>query len=247
MIGFHTKLGKTLEALGPIQTLFYGLDRWLAHRGGRLRLFSYHLVAQPITLEPFDARNNIDTVTVREVGRGDPVLERFPLDETVLRHRFDQGAACLTVWRGDRLLGCFWFIDGSYLEDEVRCRFVPVPPDKSVWDFDVFLLPEHRLGRGFLQLWQAVFGYLRERGKTWSLSRISAYNSRSLASHRSIGARIVGHALFIKGRRRQLMLASRRPFIHFSRREDDLPTLEVGIPAKGDPPGPNQENARCIS
>lgn len=226
MTGLWNKLSSAIDSFGVGNGLLYGVDRMLVACGGRLRLYSYDLMAQPV---PEDAPGGSLTADIEaeSVTPDDPVLKEFPLDPDVLAHRFDQGATCLIVRRKGEVLGCFWLCEGPFLEDEVRCRFVPIPQDGAVWDFDVYLMPKHRLGRGFLQLWHAAFGYLRGRGRQWSMSRISAFNARSVASHKALGAYVVGRAVFLRGRRWQLMIANRRPFLHASFGDGNCPSLRV--------------------
>ena len=130
--------------------------------------------------------------------------------------------------KNDQLAACAWFAFGEFEEDEVRCTYVL--PDKAVWDFDIFVFPEYRIGRVFLQTWQEANRVLSGRGYAYSLSRISAYNKHSIRSHEKLGAKKVGSALFLRVGRAQIMIASRRP--HFSlsfskKRSPRIDLLEV--------------------
>ncbi|HKP66213.1 MAG TPA: hypothetical protein VJX31_06275 [Casimicrobiaceae bacterium] len=142
--------------------------------------------------------------------------------------RFAQGACCLAATvHGNELAGFLWFVVGAYDEDEVRARFVPAPRGKAAWDFDVTIMPRYRMGRLFGYLWQRATVELTQRGVTSSVSRISAFNPASIASHRRLGARIVGNALFLCFGPVQLMRASHAPRWHLSWRDDQRPTLEI--------------------
>lgn len=96
------------------------------------------------------------------------------------KRRFGQGAECLALYCGDRVVATLWFLVGPYLEDEVRCRFVPLPAGQCSWDFDVFVDPAHRITGAFAALWDAADAELARRGVIASLSRISAFNPASL-------------------------------------------------------------------
>jgi hypothetical protein len=160
--------------------------------------------------------------------RGDPALAGLPLTPAVLDYRFGQGAVCFGAFKGGAIIGCLWLCLGPYLEDEVRCRFVP--RDAS-WDFDVYLHPEHRVGFGFARLWDEANAYLRARGLAWSISRISVLNTKSLAAHDKLGIRTLGTATFAKLGALQVMLATLAPFIHLSLSPASAPTLVLRAPA----------------
>jgi hypothetical protein len=119
-------------------------------------------------------------------------------------------------------------VAGPYDEDEVRARFVPVPAGQACWDFDVTILPDFRMSRLFGLLWTRASEELSSTGIRWTVSRISAFNGGSIASHRRLGAKIVGTALFLCAGRWQLMGSTLRPKLHLSWREDQRPVMPVG-------------------
>ena len=99
--------------------------------------------------------------------------------------RFAQGARCLAaVTNESELAGFLWFTVGPYEEDEVRARFCPEPSGASAWDFDVWVLPRYRMGRLLSYLWGVAGAQLTAEGVGQTVSRISAFNAESLASHR---------------------------------------------------------------
>ncbi|HEY8351300.1 MAG TPA: hypothetical protein VIK87_02045, partial [Sphingomonadales bacterium] len=99
---------------------------------------------------------------------------------------------------------------------------------ETAWDFDVYVAPEHRMGRTFARLWAAANEYLRARGVRWSLSRISGYNPASFNSHKRLGARVIGRASFLRIGNWQLMWSNRAPYLHLSRKAQ--PRLRVRAP-----------------
>jgi hypothetical protein len=154
----------------------------------------------------------------------------FPPPLEVIRLRYEQEAICLAAFEGKSLVGYLWLLLGPYEEDEVRCRFIPMPEGKAAWDFDVYVVPGYRFGIGFLRLWDEANRYLKERGIQWTMSRISAFNAVSLASHRRLGARVVGHAVFVVLGPCQLALTTVFPFVHLSISTRSEPKIRIYPP-----------------
>jgi hypothetical protein len=71
---------------------------------------------------------------------------------------------------------------------------------------------------------------LRQHGRQWCMSRISAFNKASMASHSRLNARPVGTATFIVVGPAQLMLASAAPRLSICWGARDRPVLEVAAP-----------------
>ena len=125
---------------------------------------------------------------------------------------------------------CLWLCLGPYDEDEVRCRFVCEPEENTVWDFDVYVCPEARAGFVFARLWDEANAFLGKRGIAWSISRISAFNPGSLASHAGLGARRTAAATYLKLGRWQIMVADVPPYVHLSTDPVSVPRLRVTPP-----------------
>ncbi|MBK5910896.1 hypothetical protein CCR85_05235 [Rhodothalassium salexigens] len=206
-------------------TLLYLIARLGARLPLPLRAQSYRLVAQPVAARPRLPARRAAAFTSRPVAPGDPALAAMPLDDAALRFRFAQGATCLGLFKGEALAAYAWFCLDGYDEDEVRCRFEPAPADRTAWDFDVYVLPDHRGSFAFLALWDAADAFLRRHGRVVSMSRISAVNAASTASHASLGATPLGRADFcalgpaqvmwtsIGGRRQVAVTLRRRPVV----------------------------------
>jgi hypothetical protein len=143
----------------------------------------------------------------------DPALAVLGRPSAVLAERFAQGAQCLLATREQALVGCIWCVRGVYREDEVRVDYVLPPTGDCVWDFDVFVAPGERLGFLFARQWDVFDAGLRAQGLRYSISRINAFNQRSLASHRALGARDCGWALFVCLGPAQLMLSDQAPYV----------------------------------
>lgn len=226
-------LRRTLLQLGALDGMLYCTHRALmALSGGRLRMHRYYLVAQPVASGgPSAGRKSLKT-TVRLITADDPVVAQFPRPAEVLARRFEQRPSCFVAQSGECFIGFLWLAFDAYEEDEVRCRYELAAPERSAWDYDVYVEPAHRLGRCFARLWDAANAHLSERGIEWSMSRISAFNPDSLAAHRGFGVKKLFSATFLTLGSLQLMLSGAAPFVHFSAGEDARPTLRLALPER---------------
>ena len=222
-------LREDIRLFGVGGTVPYLIDRALARAsGGTVRLHKYWIVGQPVCAPAGKARARASDFTVREVTEADARYEDYPRPESVIRARFRQNARCLACYRGEQFVGYIWFNVGPYIEDEVRCRFVPQPPGRASWDYDAFVCERYRLGRAFKLLWDATFTALESEGVAVSYSRISAFNAASLAAHRRMGSERVGTLFFLQAARLQCMLSSMSPFVHLSIAHHSKPTVVAG-------------------
>ena len=219
------KLTNLLRELGFAGTLCYAVQRLGARTGGLLALHRYLFVAQPVAALPLLPPRRGRSIEVRPLDPQDEALLALPLDRAVLAYRAGQGALCFGAFKGGEIIGCLWLCLAGYDEDEVRCRYLPQPDGQASWDFDVYLLPDHRSGLGFARLWDEANAFLRQRGVAYSWSRISAFNTGSLASHARLGAEVAGRATFLRLGPCQLMWANLPPYLHFSWRGGARPTL----------------------
>lgn len=224
---FFGKLKGLVRELGLGGALCYALYLLGGRSGGLVALHSYLFVAQPVADQPLLPARRGRSIEVRQLDPRDPALLSLPLDRAVLAYRAGQGAICFGAFKDGGIIGCLWLCLGPYEEDEVRCRYRPLPPGKASWDFDVYLVPEHRSGLGFARLWDEANAFLRQRGVLISWSRISAFNPSSLASHRRLGARVAGRATFLRLGPCEVMLATLPPHRHLSFRSKDRPTVDL--------------------
>jgi len=211
------KLKKLWEDLGPINASLYLLHLALSvPSGGRAKVERFMLVAQPVHDTPLLPAGKAASSTARQLEPGDPLLAQCPRPAEVIAERYAQGAICLAISKGDVLQAFIWLIQKHYDEDVARVRFVLPLSGIAAWDFDVYVAPAYRLGYTFLKLWDTANAHLRELGARWSVSRISAFNAGSLASHSRLGARQIGTATFIILGPLQIMLSSLSPRFHIS-------------------------------
>lgn len=217
-------LSESVARLGWVDGCLHAVSTGLQRATrGFVRLHKYYFVAQPVASKPWLAGTRGAAIEVREVTASDPLLRAIPRPQWVIPYRFDQGAVCLAAIIGGQCVGFLWMLVGPYLEDEVRCRYIPLPKGEAAWDFDVYVSPEHRGGLVFLRLWDEANQYLAARGVRWSLSRISAFNAGSMSSHTRMGARRVGSALFLSIGSLQISAANVRPRLFVSRDPRTIP------------------------
>jgi len=195
---------------------------------GQVRLIAYRFVAQPVRDHEGARYGSAMNEEFRWIEVPDPILEQLPRPPAVIQRRLKSGARCLAAVRRGQLTGCLWYQAREYMEDEVRCCF-RFDPRLAVWDFDVWIHPDYRLGRLFARLWDQAHREMSRHGWRWSLSRINSFNVASLAAHHRLGARRVGGALFVVAGRLQLTLASLAPYVHVGWRADRYPTLILRI------------------
>lgn len=189
---------------------------------GRVRIVKYRFVAQPVPDSPAASPDRGGAIELRWLRADDPLVAQMPRPPAVIARRFGDGARCLAAVKSERLIGFLWYKENDYLEDEVRCRY-RFDAATAVWDFDVYVDPEFRLGRLFSRLWSTAHCELRERGYRWTISRISAFNAASLAAHARMGARTIGGATFFAVGPLQVSFATIAPRFHLSWRADRYP------------------------
>lgn len=221
------KLASLVRELGPVGALCYTISLVLAKTGGLASLHRYYFVAQPVADRAFLPPRRGKSIEVRFIDPEDPALLTLPLDRKVLAYRAGQGAVCLGAFKDGEIIGCLWLCLSSYMEDEVRCRYDPLPRGQASWDFDVYLKPEQRSGFGFARLWDEANAFLRQNGVRWSWSRISAFNTASLASHSRLGARILARATFLRLGPWQIMVGSAPPYFHISFSRTGFPVIRL--------------------
>jgi CelD/BcsL family acetyltransferase involved in cellulose biosynthesis len=217
--------------LGWLNGCLYGLDRLLdgAYKG-RARVHKYYLVTQPVPAKTWlPARRGAD-LEIRQLQPSDRALLGALRPAEVIELRFRQNAICLACLRKGKCVGFMWLAMNAHYEDEVRCRYVPLPEGKAAWDFDVYVTPKHRTGVAFLKLWDAANKFLAARGMRSSLSRISAFNPLSMHSHHKLGAQRIGSVTFFSAGSWQLALSTVPPYFHFSTDPESFPVYALSPP-----------------
>lgn len=211
--GPFPRLKLLIRELGVIAAMLYAVDRLLRLASPHSKIVCYRLVAQPLRAQPRLEPNRGKAFNFRLLDKAEPVLAALDRPPEVIARRFAQGAQCLMATRNQALVGCIWFVRQAYLEDEVRVDYVLPPQGHCVWDFDVFVAPSERLGLLFAKQWDVFDALLLPSGVRYSVSRINAFNQRSLASHLRLGAHDCGWAVFLCLGPLQWMLSSVSPYV----------------------------------
>lgn len=227
-----TRLRRSCQEIGVVATLTNAVDQVLrAVSGGRARLVSYALVAQPINQPSSVPLRPSANSRIVEVGPSDPLVQSMPRPKHVLDRRFESHSECLAATVRGEFAGMLWIARERYDEDEVRCLYVLCEPARSVWDYDVYVEPAYRAGRTLGKLWQAANLSLGAQGVQWSFSRIALANASSLASHKRLGALPVAYAFFWVIGPLQITVLSQMPFIHVGFTAGQRPRLKLRLPA----------------
>ncbi|BBL35979.1 hypothetical protein Nstercoris_02258 [Nitrosomonas stercoris] len=233
---FYRYVKKLVPMLGWVNTGFLVLSRLLASvSSNNIRIFKYQLVAQPVNNKPFLSPTRGRKIVIRQIDMRDPAISYFPRPLSVIQQRFKDGAICLSAFKDGAFVGFIWLMLGPYQEDEVRADYIPLPAKRAVWDFDVYVHPDYRLGFTFLRLWDEANQLLSKNGFEWSCSRISSFSARSSKSHAHLGTIILGQAVFIKLVNWQVTFASIKPYIHISLSPDSFPKFHLETTSLNNP------------
>lgn len=221
------KLAGSMREFGWFAGLIYAADQALARLSPAFRVYLYEIMVQPIHDEPLVPERFTRQLTIREIRRGDPELELMPARPDIKESRYAQDAICLGAYRYGTLIGYIWFCFGRYEEDEARCTFVLKPENESVFDFDLYVFPEHRMSLGFIGIWNEASKFLRRRGINYTYSRLTRFNLNSRRAHRHLGWKRVGRTLFLLAGPLQFMAATIFPFVHLSVRRSNRVRLKL--------------------
>jgi len=223
--------------IGPIQEFglgagfLYLIGRALQAISPRLNLYVYELMVQPIPDAPLLPERLSKGMEIREIKRGDPEIDLMPARPEIKASRFEQGAICLGAYRKGFLIGYLWLCFDGYEEDEVRCRYLLSPPRNAVFDFDLYIFPEHRMGLGFVGIWNGVNEYLRIRGIDFTFSRLTRFNLPSRRAHAHLGWKKVADAVFFQAWSLEIMFATIAPFVSASVRKGGRIELRLSAAA----------------
>lgn len=191
----------------------YLLDRVLRSLSPRLGLQVYEFMVQPIGGKPLLPPNLSKNLTVRPILEGDPEVAGMPAREDIKAQRFADGARCLGTYRKGQLIGYMWYARQRYAEDEVRCDYVLAEPATSVFDFDFYVLPQHRLGVGFLGVWHGANEVLSAQGVRYTFSRLTRFNTASRRAHAHLGWKRVGSGVFLQAWGIEVMVSTVAPYL----------------------------------
>ena len=199
-----------MRELGALSGSVYVLSRALRTISPASGIFFYDWTVQPITGNRILPEKRASRYTHKIITGYDPLFKAMPILEELIEHRLRQQVECIALFKDEALVGFIWFAFGSYIEDEVRINFLLEPQDQSVFDFNLYIFPEHRLGYAFAAIWDVANRYLYGRGVRYTYSRITHIKRNSLASHNRLGASIIGWSITLKIARFELTI-TRKP------------------------------------
>lgn len=204
---------------GPFREFGLGVGSlYLADRVLRLLspawgVYPYQFVVQRMPEQPFLPPGLSKHVGIERLMPTSPWLDKIEVPGQVIADRFARGACGIAALRKGELVGYAWWSATGYAEHDVCCTFQLREPARAVFDFDVHVMPEHRMGLGFMAVWHVFSEELRREGVQHSYSRISRFNSASLRAHARLGARPIGRAVFVRAGVLTLALVGRFPFV----------------------------------
>jgi hypothetical protein len=223
-----TLVGQMLRDWGWFNVILFLLNKFLVMVSrGNVRLYRYHLVAQPVKKTSLLPPGRGKKITIHMIDERDEIIRHFPRPAAAIETRFKQGAKCLVAFKEEQFVGFLWLLMGSYQEDEVRALFTPLPPERTAWDFDVYVAPDFRGGLAFPRLWDEANRFLTENDIQWSCSRISAFNKGSMGAHAHLGAALLGSAIFFCAGHWQITFASISPYFHLSSNPESFPEFSL--------------------
>ena len=140
----------------------------------------------------------------------------MPVRPEVMASRIRQNATCLGAFKEMNLSATCGSATGGTRKTRSGVRICWGVRRDSVFDFDFYIYPEHRMGLAFVALWNGANAFLSSRGIRYTFSRLTRFNTASRRAHRHFGWKHVGRALFLQLGRFEMMLATVAPFAGIS-------------------------------
>jgi hypothetical protein len=230
-----------MNGLVRLKSLFAGLD-WIT---GTMHVIAvalrrlcpffslekFYIVAQPVPGKRLLPENRGKSIAILQIDRDHPLLSSLSRPRDEIARRFAGGAVCFLATREDRIIGHLWITRSPYREPFHRCEFTLREPDRTAWDFDMWIAPDERLGLAFARLWSECNSYLREHGVSWTCSSMSAFNPASLKAHQRLGMRVMHSVFYLGAGRVELLIADVAPYFVLSFSPRKFPVIEVAAPA----------------
>lgn len=210
------RLTSPFKEFGWFAGLLYCIGRLLQRLSPNLGLYFYEILVQPIPETPLLTGKLAESFATREIFRDDPEIALMPARPEIKESRFEQGAMCLGAFKKQEFVGHIWFAFGQYEEDEARCTFILPDDGQSVFDFDLYVFPQYRMGLGFMAVWNGACQFLRKRGVRHSFSRLTRVNIASRTAHQKLGTQIVGRVFVLKIFSWELFASTIAPFVYVS-------------------------------
>ncbi len=208
-MAFVLRISGPFREFGLGLGMLYLLHRALSKLSPSWGIYPYAFVMQPVPTKSLLPAAMAKGGGIEGLYPGSPRLTEATLPSAVAAARFARGDAGIAALRKGQCLGYAWWATESYLESEVNCLFEWTQDPRAVFDFDVFVRPEHRMGLGFMAVWDGLLQELRGAGIQYSFSRISRFNLSSMRAHTRLGARPIGQVSFLRVGRILLALSAR--------------------------------------
>ena len=222
------KISNLFKQLGYVDGFLYSLNALLQYLSIKnVRAIKYYIYSQPVPNEALLPKSRGKDIHVAPVYPDDEITHMFPRPRDVIMNRFDQGALCFVAYKNNTFAGFLWLIKNKYIEDEVKCNYFPLPAKNTAWDFDVYISSEYRISFVFSKLWDFANGYMRSKGITSTMSRISAFNLSSKKSHARLGAQCIGQLTFFCIGPLQILFSSKAPFVFLTIGKKFIPNLKI--------------------
>jgi hypothetical protein len=173
-------------------------------------------MVQPIINKPLLPKRISASYETRKIEYNDPLLKTLQIRPEILISRIEQNALCLGAFKKDKLVSYIWLSFDTYEEDEARCTFILTPTEMSVFDFDLYVYPEARMGMAFAAIWEGANQYLYEKGVRFSYSRLDCFNLASARAHKHLGCKRIGGAIILKLWNWECMIANKAPWFSMS-------------------------------
>lgn len=207
------RLTDPFNTFGVRDGTLYLMHRLLRRVSSRCGLFVYDVTAQSVTAKPLLPERWARNLRCAEIPQGHPDIAAMPARDEIKLQRFAQGAICLGVYRDDQLLGYIWYCFGGYDEDEVRFHYELTDRRRTVFDFDLYILPEYRMGIGFAAVLHFANQYLLSKGVDYSFSRLTRFNLASRRSHSHIGLATVASTYCLQLGPLEIVVSSISPYV----------------------------------
>jgi len=221
------KLSSPFREFGFFAGFVYAIHRLLQRISPSMKLMFHDWMVQPIASEQLLPARFAQRYRTREIGQEDPLIDGMPIRPEVRISRREQRAICLGTFKNEALVGYIWLSSGSYDEDEARCRYVLTPPNESIFDFDLYILPKYRASLGFAAVWNGTNEYLYRRGVRYSYSRLDHYNRASASAHDHLGWKRVGSAVILKLWQIEVMFSSLFPWFFLTFSDEQRPSITL--------------------
>jgi hypothetical protein len=169
---------------------------------------------------------------VRPLAPNDPLLAALPRPLAETTGRLSSGAACIVALEDGALAGFLWLQTGCAMDAESGVRFAPAPADATVWDFDVYIDPQHRGGLAFYRLWSQTGELLRARRVGHSVSLVWSHNDDSIRSHQRLGAFPIASGVQVSFGSSRLQIGDRAPRLRWLSAGSEAPRYVVDASAR---------------